>query len=404
MTRPTLVVVSPLPPAWTGIADYTARLLPHLARHWEIVVVVADDDPPPLPALEQVTVIHARSWEWYRHLGRLDRLLLCLGNSDFHLHVPEMCARHGGVVLAHDVRMTALQCLRAAASPDRHLLSALVADRHGPQLAGEIRAMEEEAPIREWESFNRVRGRLESANALLLGAAVRGADAVVVHSQLAARLATLDLPVSGPAVAVVPFGHPEPDPDPDTRAGAVIASFGGVEPEKQPVILINALATVRRRIPDAVLRFVGSRPNTLLQPVLEQTAARLGVADAIEYCGRLDAEAYVGELRGATVAVQLRGVVNGEASAAVADCLAAGIPTVVTDIGAQAELPETVAVRVSPRITGARLGQELARLLEDPERRSRLGRSAREYAAGSSFAVAAEALTQVLEAAPPPRR
>lgn len=402
MTRPTLVLASPLPPAWSGIADYTARLLPHLAKHWELVVVVADDDPPPLAALEQVTVIHARSWEWYRHLGRLDRLLLCLGNSQFHLHVPEMCARHGGVVLAHDVRMTALHCLRAAASADRHMLSALIAARHGPQLAGEIRAMEERAPVHE--CFNEVRARLEAANALLLGPAVCGADAVVVHSRLAARLATLDLPESGPPVSVVPFGHPDPDPGPDTRAGTVIATFGGVEPEKQPVTLVNALATVRQRIPDATLRFVGSLPNPSLRPLLEQTAARLGVADAVHYCGRLDADAYAAELRRATIAVQLRGVVNGEASAAVADCLAAGIPTVVTDIGAHAELPDTVAVRVPPRITGARLGQDLGRLLEDTERRSRLERSAREYAAGSSFAVAAEALTQALEAAPPPRR
>ena len=38
--RPRLAFVSPLPPERTGIADYSAELLPALARHYEIVLIV----------------------------------------------------------------------------------------------------------------------------------------------------------------------------------------------------------------------------------------------------------------------------------------------------------------------------------------------------------------------------
>ena len=54
--RPRLAYVSPLPPERSGIADYSAELLPELARYYEIEVVLAQDrvsdpwSPRQLPA------------------------------------------------------------------------------------------------------------------------------------------------------------------------------------------------------------------------------------------------------------------------------------------------------------------------------------------------------------------
>ncbi len=204
MTRPGLLLVSPVPPAWSGIADYTARLLPHLAQDWDPTVLIADDDPPPEDT--GLRILRMSEWEWARHLVRADRMLLCLGNSRFHMHVPELTARHGGVVLAHDVRMTALQCLIANDSTDRHALSSVVWQRHGRELGSEIWDMETRSPIQQ--SFQEIRGRLESANAMLLGASMSGAQALLVHSELAARLARIELHGDFSAREVCPLRSP----------------------------------------------------------------------------------------------------------------------------------------------------------------------------------------------------
>jgi glycosyltransferase involved in cell wall biosynthesis len=400
MKRPVLGVISPLTPAWTGIADYTARLLPHLEDQWDVVVFIGDDDPDPTNLSSRTEVMHVRSWSWYCRIGSIDRLLLCLGNSKYHLHVPEMIARHGGVVLAHDVRMTALCCLLAAADADRHWLSALVAQRHGIELAREIAAIEDRSPVAE--SFAEVRRRLEEANTLLLAPVARGADAVLVHSCFAARLARLELAQTGVSVSVIPFGHPDITVGPCDRAPALIATFGQVGPEKHPSLLVESFASIRRRLPAASLRFVGVVDPAQRQ-VLEDQARRAGVADGVTFTGRIDEAAYNQELARATVAVQLRAVVNGEASAAVADCLAAGVPTVVSDVGAHTELPGGVAMRVSADVDSYDLGEEIANLLLDPPRREGLSCAGRGYAESSSFAVAAEGLTRALKAAPRPR-
>ena len=399
MRRPGLVVVSPLPPAWSGIADYTARLIPHLREHWDVSIAVADNDPEPIVA-DEVRVFRVGAWRWAQSLIGAERMLLCLGNSQHHLQVPELCEAHGGVVLAHDVRMTAFHSLRAAASSDRHQLSRIVEARHGPELAREIRALEVRAPVAE--SFAEVRRRLEDANTLLLGAAIPGAHSVCVHSRLAARLARLELHDTGIPVSVVPFGCPSPGTSRREPVVGRVSSFGMVEPEKQPALLLEALAVVRQTMPEATLRFVGPLGGGMAD-LLGRLASRLGLTEAVSWTDRVDDADYRDELAKAAVSVQLRAVVNGEASAAVADCLAAGIPTIVTAIGAHAELPAGATVQVPVRASAHEVAACLQTVLSDRDLQQTLSRAAIEHAQRSSFGAAAAALTEVLFAAPPLR-
>lgn len=397
MTRQGLAVVSPIPPARTGIADYTWRLLPHLADLWDVTVVVADEDPQPTAVPDQLRVVTASEWRWAQRAFGARRMLICLGNSGFHLHVPELCKSHGGVVLAHDVRMTGFHCLRALGSPDRHYLSTIVEERYGPELATEIRSMEDRAPIAE--SFSEIRRRLEDANALLLGAAVPGASAVCVHSRLAARLASLDLHGSGIPVSVVPFALPCPWTGARRPVEGRVSSFGMVEPEKQPALLVEALAVLRGWVPNATLRLVGPLGGGM-HPLLESTAKRLGVLEAVSWTDRVIEADYREELAQAAVAAQLRSIANGETSAATADCLSAGIPTLVSAIGSQAELPTSAALHVPAGADAYEIASSLRTLLLDRSMQTRLTRAARQYARSSTFPAAAGALTELLLKAP----
>ena len=138
--------------------------------------------------------------------------------------------------------------------------------------------MEELSPVAE--CFDEVRRRLEEANALLLGAAISGAHSVLVHTRLAARLARLELKDMGIPVSVVPFGHPSPWSVARCPVEGRISSFGMVEPEKHPTLLIEALAIVHATVPTATLRFVGPIGRGMTDP-LERLAARLSVAEAV---------------------------------------------------------------------------------------------------------------------------
>lgn len=403
MGKPSLVVVSPLPPAWSGIAQYTANLLPHLTERWQVSLVVGDGEPVDRTIGQEydIEIIHASSWQWFEGIAHHDRILHCLGNSQFHRHVPAMVARHGGVVLAHEVRMNGLQCLRALQQRDQHWISAMVHERHGSALASEIRMLENDGGIAH--QFHPIRSCLDRAGTYLLGPAVIGADAVAFHSHYAAELAEAELP-SSVTRHVVPFGHQHPS-DSDRRldvSGEVITTFGFVAPEKHAALLLESFAVLASDRPDARLRYAGHVGDPERQELMRR-ARQLGLADRVSFTGRLSEISYAGELSRATIAVQLRAAANGEASAAIADCLSQGLPTLVTRLGAQAELSTDAVQMVSPSADAREIAAAMNKVLTDPGRREQMTRAARRHAKQSSFAVAANALSKLLLSAPATR-
>lgn len=98
--KPTLAVVSPLPPERTGIADYTADLLPALARYYQVDVIVSQS-----AVTDPWILAHCQIYspEWFMKNGdRYDRILYHMGNSQFHHYMIPLMNAHPGVVCLHD--------------------------------------------------------------------------------------------------------------------------------------------------------------------------------------------------------------------------------------------------------------------------------------------------------------
>jgi len=176
-----------------------------------------------------------------------------------------------------------------------------------------------------------------------------------------------------------------------------MASFGIVDPIKQPHKLLRAFAALSDEHPDLRLALVGP-VSTALAEELEALAHRLGLSGRVLVTGRVATEAYLAWLDRAEVAVQLRASFSGEASAAVGDCLARGVPLIVSDVGWMGELPDNAAAKVPVEVTPGGLAEACARLLEDPAARITLANGARAYADDHSFKAAASALLQFLNA------
>jgi glycosyltransferase involved in cell wall biosynthesis len=227
---------------------------------------------------------------------------------------------------------------------------------------------------------------------VLMAAEIVGlADRFVVMSGFAADRVRLDVrPEDADRIGVVPFGFPDPvaDATPAAAREPIIASFGVVNEIKQNSLLVGALPAVLARHPDASLAFVGPCAEADREQ-LTALAGALGVGERVVITGAVTAAEYASWLDRAAVAVQLRRTANGESSAAVADCLAAGAVLVVTGIGAGRDLPADAVVPVSPSVPAGELAAFIADLLGDADRRHALAARAREYAAQHSFSIVA---------------
>jgi glycosyltransferase involved in cell wall biosynthesis len=332
---------SPLPPSRSGIADYSALLLPALQ--------------------ERIDVEIARAGR-LRRAPKADVGLYHVGNDpEAHGWIVEALRRRPGVVVLHELVL-------------HHLVAGITLARG--DAAGYLAAMEAEYGLA---------GRLLAYGVLdnripplwetrpqdfpLAGEILRLAQSLVVHSRYVedgARAAGYEGPI-----ARIPHPAWRRDSVPRPR-GQLIGCFGHVNESKRIPQLYAAFAQVRKRLPEARLLLVGGASPRL---------ADLETPDGVVREGYVDVERLWSLMESCDVVVSLRSPTMGETSGTVVRALSAGIPLVVSDVGWFSELSDTVAVKVAPDEREVEtLAAELERLLGDDAARQAMGAAALELA------------------------
>jgi glycosyltransferase involved in cell wall biosynthesis len=405
---PRIAFVSPFPPIASGVASYSSRLaealsaeLGHLATGGRLDCFADGRDRAPadpvLPRISGECFDARRFAEVELALGGYDGVVYVLGNSEFHSGALAALRHRGGTVMAHDVRMTGLlrhSAGRRGAVPGG--LEGAVRRAHGGELPA---GLEPGQPVTEQD--------LARVGLLLVGEVLRQADQLLVTSRAARQLALAEAGEGlGDRVGVLPFAMELTESELETvsRARAethgqppTIASFGIVDPSKLPALLVTALAAVRADH-EVELAFVGPVSDALAEELAE-LAAGLGVGNHVSIAGHVDRDSYLRALGRTTVAVQLRAGFAGEASAAVGDCMAAGTPIIVSDLGWMSELPDDAVVKLDrgeKNDDAEALAGAMVSLLDDADRRASLSKRASEFAAEQTFARAAAALVAAL--------
>jgi glycosyltransferase involved in cell wall biosynthesis len=129
---------------------------------------------------------------------------------------------------------------------------------------------------------------------------------------------------------------------------------------------------------DCQLVFVGQAANPAWEKVLKDRAKAAGARNVL-ITGFADPETYRHWLASTDVAVQLRCQSRGETSAAVLDCFAWGLPTIVNAHGSLAELPPESAAMLEDQFSIGELTNAIGVLIGSSAARSALGRAGKEY-------------------------
>jgi glycosyltransferase involved in cell wall biosynthesis len=344
---------SPMPPERTGIADYSALLVPELAKRVDLHVQKRGRRRSPRSADVCVYQVgnDADAHGWIVEALRLRPGVVVL--HEFVLHHLVV-----GLTLARRDVATYLQAMEREAGLVGRLLALGVVDRCVPPL---------------WES--------RPEDFPLAGLVLDEATALIVHSRYVegrAREAGYEGPIS-----VVPHpAWPAPEVEPaELGEGPLIGCLGHINPEKRIPQLLEAFAVVRETVPQARLLLAGPvAPRFELDSRLE----RLGLPE-----GALIREGYVDERRfdslmaACDVCVNLRAPTMGETSGSAIRALSLGRPLVVSDVGWFSELPDSVAAKIAPDEREVDvLAGVLVELCTNEDARAQMGRAARELAAG----------------------
>jgi glycosyltransferase involved in cell wall biosynthesis len=349
---------SPLPPAPTGIADYSASVLPLL-------------DAAGL-AVDRFEEKNAHDFVWHHRRTPYDLVVYQLGNAPWHDFMWGYLFRYPGLVVLHDARLH-----HARAS---QLFRARRVDDYRREFA--------------WNHPDALPGAAELAIEGLGGPAfyywpmtktvIDSARVVAVHNTFVAGELRARHPQA--RIETIRLGTADRQPSPGARelirrtlgipADAVVfVSFGLVTAEKRIAPILGALGTLSARGVNAHLLVVGAAE---FQGLDELIAAR-GVADRVHATGYVDSARIADYLSAGDVSLSLRWPTAEETSASWLDSLAASKPTIITLLPHTAGVPSSVAIAIDLLEEDAALLAAMSRLATEGALREALGKAGRNY-------------------------
>lgn len=342
---------SPLPPARSGIADYSAALLEELQT------------------LADVEVFSARPSRFAP--SDFDVALYQIGNNVHHDFCYEAALDNPGVVVVHEANLHHLVADMTIKRGDwDSYMRAIEQEGSPPALAYAQRVRALEVPP-DYEGMPMLRRLLARSKA------------AIVHSGCV-ECELRGAGFSGP-VARIPHGAWIPDtrgPDYRGRLGIdettpLIGILGFLKPYKRIAQSLRAFRRLVRTDPRAKMILVGEpHPDFPLHSLIQS----LGLAPHVRVLGFRPIEEFVGYLAACDIVLNLRYPTVGENSGTLMRALGLGKAVIVSDVGSFNELPDSICLK-TPVDTAEEeyLFEYLNALVARPELRRALGRSAREW-------------------------
>ncbi len=348
-----IAYLSPLPPARSGIAHYSAMLLPALREIAEVTPVVGNESEG-----RELGAISIEAYQERRQT--FDLAVYQLGNNPHHEFVYREALIHPGVVVLHDFVLHHLIVEMTLARGEVEAYVRALEVNHGLAGAAWARA--------------RAEGLHGEIGNFLLPASIdvaRRARAVIVHNRYAAeRLASFGVGSAVPrflgSSGVEDRGTPEvivvPHPVVLAESGGaqvraemrknlgfqesdrVVGVFGFITAAKRIEVVLEAFAMARRDVPSLRLLLVGApAPNIDLGALTQRFSLPPESWTATGYVADEDFDRYVSA---ADRVVNLRYPTAGETSGALLRVFAIGKPVAASDYAQFSEYPSDIVTKI----------------------------------------------------------
>lgn len=364
---------SPLPPERTDIAHYTARLAPALMERFDVSFWTdLKVDRHGLPSRADVRTFHSDHIEGHdfnaQFFGGLN--VYNLGNdARFHAGIARVALKIPGVVILHDTRL-------------HHFVLGLSSQEH-PRFASYLKLARQfygpggEAKARDIIAAD---GRTVGEHVREMPFAEAFADralGVICHSKGASLelRQRSDTPI---LVLPLPFSSLASPPSPrrDWRPPWRLVMFGYIHENRRLEGILRALGGWRDA-PEFRFDIYGTLWD---RPRIDALIARMGLKSRVNVHGFVSEQTLDEAIAAAHLAFNLRHPTMGEASGGILRSWAHATPTLVTNSGWYADLPDALTRKISAETEVRDIQLALSDLAHDPEAYVSMGLSARDWA------------------------
>lgn len=369
--RPRLAYLSPLPPERSGISDYSAELLEELTRWYDIDVIV-DQETVTNPWI--LATIPIRDVAWFLENSNLfDRVLYHFGNSEFHKHMFDLLPRIPGVVVLHDFYLSGVQAYREGTGLVPHAYKQNLYHSHGYNAV--YMAENEKYP---YEALWTYPTNLK---------VIQDALGVIVHSENSKNLAVkwYGEEASDKWIVIPLLRKPLHKQDKiEARKllnlvddDFIICSFGMIGNTKLSLELVEAYINSKlAQNKKCHLILVGQKDTSEYGKRIDSLIQRSKLKNNITITGWIESSDFRLYLQAADIAVQLRTLSRGESSAAILDCMNAGLPTIVNANGSMTYLDKDSVLMIPDEFQQEELSRALDLLFENADIRQDISKNA----------------------------
>ncbi len=353
-----LAFFSPLPPARSGIADYSAALL------------------GPLHSLAEIDVFESPALAG--DLSQYDLLLYQMGNNRYHAEIYECALDYPGVLVMHEANLHHLHAERTIkrGNWDAYVDEVAYDGGEAARLVAERVRRLEVGP--DYEGVPMLRRLLEKS---------RG---VIVHSDCVGAVIR-DAGFAGPIRRIwhgawidrnparTPMGDLYRSKLGLSSSNPLIGAFGFLKPYKRIAESLRAFQRLTRLNPEVRMILCGE-PHPELD--LDGLLAGLGLEESVRVLGYLEADEFHNYMEACDVILNLRYPTVGESSGTLLRAFSLGKPVLVTDIGSFREYPDEICLKVPAPPSTAEVDtifEYLNLLTSRPQLRQALGGRARQW-------------------------
>ena len=363
-----LAYVSPLPDEHSGIASYSAELLPYLNAYYEIDVITRQAQVTDPWITEHCKLVNPE--QFVQQASSYDRVLYHFGNSTFHEHMFALSKQVPGVVVQHDFFISNLiQDLDWLAGTQNNWLRQLY-NSHG---YGAL-----------WMGLKNPDPALAAWTYPVNREVLQDAYGVIFHSPSSLRqLVNLYGPRAAQAAVVIP--HLRIPKKSFSKQAArerlgiapdafLVCSFGLVSKTKANTRLLKAfIRSALMKDERCQIYFVGECSEESYQKEIQDLIDDARLKGRVHITGWVDDQGFQTYLEAADMAVQLRTLSRGETSGTILDCLNHSLPTVINASGTMQDFSPEVVWKLEEDYSDGQLIEALEALYQNHEQRETLG-------------------------------
>jgi len=322
--RTKALLVTPLPPAETGLATYAMRVIRNTGNlaDWT-VAYTPGSDPSVLPAdVSRLPVEELQS------NALPDARIFQIGNSPHCFPIVQALYRLGGTALFHETVLHHMLRYCYLESDKYEDYRRELVFSFGPSAeAVEHNLLNHRLSVHEYD--------LKLKQYPLIGRILHSCHSAVFLNSYAASMVNNAFPDD----RILIIGHPLSElPDikiPEKPYALCLGVIGTNHPGRNLDLVLEAAELIRNDIPDAGLILIGSGYPTELPEWVKTT-------------GRLEEVEYQGWIRTLDYVIDVRHPTCGETSGSLLEAMRAGIPSIVTASGSFNNMPSDAVIRVLP--------------------------------------------------------